>query len=106
MTRGNQRDKAREKNLKEQAGAVSFCLVAEGIVHAGCPSVACVHGSFRSAWHADAICNGTTNPVRLTEEEEHAIRHRIREDEGAAGSHHARETGKRWVVGLYPGRRF
>jgi hypothetical protein len=100
MTRGNQRDKAREKNLKEQSAAVRAprtslhthytwlevgregrrrqTLLSNGPAY----PVSCV------------LCQGQrADVIRSAEEEKHALRHRVSEGERSAGCDYEAETG-------------
>lgn len=84
MTRGNQREKAREKNLKEAASAVSATDATAGPLEYDTSNT----DSF-SEWKQALIYSMATG------KEEHTIRHRIPADQRSPGCHHARKAGKR-----------
>ena len=99
MTRGNQRDKAREKNLKEQAAAVWAPEQFTYPLHMvrGWPGRA-QEANPTLKWLAYPVpcvlCQGQhADVIQSAEEEKYALRHRVSEDERSAGCDHEAETG-------------
>lgn len=85
MARGNQREKAREKNLKAQQTEVRRCSLSPVSL-----------GLIWIAMSGPSKHLLMTGPI--TEKEELHVRHRISTPQGRRRGHHAREAGKRFVA--------
>lgn len=101
MTRGNQRDKAREKNLKDQAAQVGSALpqlqhLDPSVRHCDVSRIYRTNLLCSEAGDTPYVAKGTNSPS-ATEKEEHTVGHRIPTHQRGASSHYARKTGKRWV---------
>jgi hypothetical protein len=85
MTRGNQRDKAREKNLKDQAQAVWVSQQSTSPLHMvrGWPGKA--QDANPTLYWLHSLCRvcfvkGRADVIRSAEEEKYALWHRVSED--------------------------